>query len=286
MQEQEERERISGSSIQSETPRGSRQITEGAAAKCVRCGASFERPKPVGGLFRPFLADHCPECRTVVEAEWKKGEAERIAAARERAAADRIERQRRTRTRDLGGELAYDEFKFETYDPDLNGTHDWFNHAKRFQLEAKNLFVYGPTGVGKTHLGVAIVRGMYERNGTVRVYTADELVVKLFGITGRANPYDQQEAVNELASIDALFIDELDKLEARERYVNAVQRVVDARDRRRKFGLVMAANVDLIRVAQMFGMPLADRLDGKTFEVWRIPENTPSVRGIIKRKCV
>jgi DNA replication protein DnaC len=237
-------------------------------------------------LFRPFLADHCPECRAVVEAEWKKGEAERVAAARERAAADRLERQRRSRIRDLGGEMPFDEFKFETYDPNLNGTHDWFNYARKFPLEAKNLFVFGPTGVGKTHLGVSIVRGMYERNGTVRVYTSDELVVKVFGITGRANPFDQQEAVNELASIDALFLDELDKLEPKERYVNAVQRVVDARERRRKFGLVMAANVDLIRVAQMFGMPLADRMDGKTFETFRIPENTPSVRGIIKRKRV
>jgi DNA replication protein DnaC len=254
--------------------------------KCVRCGDFFPQSKLPAGLFRAWLSGYCDPCKVLEECDWKEREAKQIADEKLRATAEREERRKRSRIEQLGGELAYETFLVSEYKPELNNTHDWFNHAKNFSVEAKNLWVYGPPGTGKTFLSTAIVRGMWEKGGSCRVYTAQQAVNRiLFNEQGRTrNAFDQEEAIKEMAAIDALFIDELNELDVKVRYVNALKQLVDARSKRQKRGLIIAANVDLKTVATLMGLPLADRLRDKTYDAFRIPEDTPSARGLLKQQ--
>lgn len=126
---------------------------------------------------------------------------------------------------------------------------------------------------------------MWEKGGTCRVLTAQQAVNRiLFKDFGRSrNGFEQEEAVKELAAVDGLFIDELNELDTKERYITALKQLVDMRARRRKRGLLVAANVDLKTVATLMGLPIADRMRDQTFDVFRIPDDTPSARGILKQ---
>lgn len=260
--------------------------TSGPQVKCLRCDSFFSRGKIQPGLFRAWLNDYCEDCRGEVENGWKAEESKRIQEEKARAALDRQEREKRAKIEALGGEEPYEKFLLTNYRADLNNTHDWFNHAKAFPLEARNLFVYGPPGSGKTFLCTAIIRMMWNKGGTCRFLTAQQAASRiLFNEMGRTrNIYDQEEAINRLASIDALFIDELNELDIKDKYINSLKQLVDARSRRRKRGLLIAANVDLKTVATLMGLPLADRLRDQTFDVFRIPEDTPSARALMKQE--
>lgn len=257
----------------------------GPLFKCVRCQIFSPRPKLPAGLFRAFLQDYCEPCQKAVEREWKEQEAQRISEEKARASAERAARQKASRIEALGGDEPFENFLFEKYKPELNNTHDWFAHVKNFPLEARNLFVYGPPGTGKTFLCTSVVRSMWEKGGTCRVLTAQQAVNRiLFKDFGRSrNGFEQEEAVKELAAVDGLFIDELNELDTKERYITALKQLVDMRARRRKRGLLVAANVDLKTVATLMGLPIADRMRDQTFDVFRIPDDTPSARGILKQ---
>jgi DNA replication protein DnaC len=146
--------------------------------------------------------------------------------------------------------------------------------------------VYGPPGSGKTFLCTAMIRTMWDKGGTCRFLTAQHAANRiLYNEHGRPrNGFDQEEAIKQLSMIDALFIDELNELDMKDKYINALKQLVDARARRRKRGLLIAANVDLKTVATLMGLPLADRLRDQTFDVFRIPEETPSARNILKQQ--
>lgn len=266
------------------TPTDSSPTTE---TKCARCDASFERAKNQPGVFRAWLSGYCPACRPKVEEEHRQQEADRISGEQMRQREERERRIIESRTRALGGVVGFEDFMFETYDPDLNNTHEWLNYARKFPIEAKNLYVYGPTGVGKTHLCTAIVRTMWDKvpPGTVRVLKAQDVIERvMFPDGGRANPYQRSRALDELVAIDGLFVDELDKMEVKKTYVEIFQDLIDRRARQRKYGIVFAANIGVGSMAKDTGMPLADRIDDRSFEIFCIPANTPSVRGILKKK--
>jgi len=68
-----------------------------------------------------------------------------------------------------------------------------------------NLVLYGPVGVGKTHLAIAAGMKACERGYRVRFYTVTELVLKL--AESRKNG-TLQRLRNELSNLDLLILDE------------------------------------------------------------------------------
>jgi len=68
---------------------------------------------------------------------------------------------------------AFTSHTFEDFDPDVRGLDDAYEAALAFAQEPEHkwLFLYGPCGVGKTHLAVAIAKFAMEYNG-VNAYFA------------------------------------------------------------------------------------------------------------------
>ena len=75
----------------------------------------------------------------------------------------------------------------------------------RFIGEKKNLILYGPVGVGKTHLAIALGVKACDMGMNVRFYTVTELVLKL-GEAHRAGTLEK--LVRDLQRLDLLILDE------------------------------------------------------------------------------
>ena len=71
--------------------------------------------------------------------------------------------------------------------------------------EKKNLILYGPVGIGKTHLAVALGVRACEMGMNVRFYTVTELVLKL-GDAHRTGTLER--LIRDLIKLDLLILDE------------------------------------------------------------------------------
>ncbi len=74
-----------------------------------------------------------------------------------------------------------------------------------FIAEKKNLILYGPVGIGKTHLAIAMGAKACGMGMNVRFYTVTELVLKL-GDAHRAGTFER--LIRELKKLDLLILDE------------------------------------------------------------------------------
>jgi len=74
-----------------------------------------------------------------------------------------------------------------------------------FIAEKKNLILYGPVGIGKTHLAIAMGVKACDMGMNVRFYTVTELVLKL-GDAHRTGTFER--LVRELQKLDLLILDE------------------------------------------------------------------------------
>ncbi len=75
----------------------------------------------------------------------------------------------------------------------------------RFIGEKKNLILYGPVGIGKTHLAIALGARACEMGMNVRFYTVTELVLKL-GDAHRTGTLER--LIRDLLKLDLLILDE------------------------------------------------------------------------------
>jgi DNA replication protein DnaC len=75
----------------------------------------------------------------------------------------------------------------------------------RFILEKKNLVLYGPVGIGKSHMAIALGVKACEMGFRVRFHTVTELVLKL--AEARRNG-TLERLVRELQQLDLLILDE------------------------------------------------------------------------------
>jgi DNA replication protein DnaC len=75
----------------------------------------------------------------------------------------------------------------------------------RFITEKKNLILYGPVGIGKTHLAIALGVKACGLGVNVRFYTVTQLVLKL-GEAHRAGTLEK--LVRDLQKLDLLILDE------------------------------------------------------------------------------
>src|SRR5262249_6751237 len=143
------------------------------------------------GVWRSVLVDgQCSSCAAAREGE--------------RARRQRIERQRGQLIRLLGGVKPYREFTFERYRVNI-GNRVAFEAAQQFEPSEDNLYLWGPWGVGKTHLAVAVIRRSFVKGASVALVSPARLVRKLRMKT----PDDEQQTIDFFIRVGVLVIDDL-----------------------------------------------------------------------------
>jgi DNA replication protein DnaC len=104
----------------------------------------------------------------------------------------------------LGGPRPYREFRFESFKVTL-GNRIAYEHCMRFDPTKENLYLWGPAGVGKTHLAYAVARRCVEESLTVEILPAYWLNRR----RGIDDPDMQSAAVDAWTSGKVLIIDDL-----------------------------------------------------------------------------
>lgn len=148
-----------------------------------------------------------------------------------------------------------------------------YRKAFEFDPKVQNLFFWGPTGTGKSHLAYAIA-GNALRNGlSVEIHKASHLFRNFRETEGRK----QIELIDHLTDIDVLVIDEIGLDRDTENTNKVLYEIVDGRIMKMKGGLVTTGNLSLndfaiksndSRIADRFaGSCDFLKLDGKS---WRV----------------
>lgn len=181
------------------------------------------KPLAGTGVWRSTLVnDLCPACAA--------------AAANTYARLRRAHARREQFIRLVGGIKPYRVFTFERYRI-TPANRAAFAQAKAFDASKLNLYLWGPCGVGKTHLAVAILRQSFTRGASGAMTTPFQLVRRL----RMKAPDDEQRTIDELVNAKVLVIDDLgagaESVYARQ----ALQEILDRRDCGDRGGLVVTS---------------------------------------------
>ena len=135
-----------------------------------------------------------------------------------------------------GGEKPYREFRFETYQvtPDNQSA---FVRAKNFNPNRDNLYLWGPCGVGKTHLAFAIVRRSCEAGYTVEFLKPPQLMRKV----RRKDPDEEQHAIDRFVRADVFALDDLGIGQETAYARQIFQEILDGRHYAYRAGLVVTS---------------------------------------------
>jgi DNA replication protein DnaC len=184
------------------------------------------------GVWRSQLADGlCPACQAAAETELQKKE--RALAARQKL------------VRLLGGEKAYREFTFERYQV-TPGNRSAFERSREFNPSTENLYLWGPCGVGKTHLVCATARRCFDETLSVVLLRACQLSRKV----RMKDPEEEQAAIDIFVNSEILVLDDLgvgpDTAFSRQ----LLQEILDVRDFNDRGGLVVTSKFSLDALAR------------------------------------
>jgi len=189
------------------------------------------KPLAGTGVWRSQLTDGlCPTCRAAAE---ERRENERRARAMRQALVEL-----------LGGEKPYREFTFEGFKVTPENQLA-FQKSENFNPPADNLYLWGPCGVGKTHLAYAIARRGFEETLSVTILPAGQMSRRL----RMRDPYEEQAAIEDLAFAEVLVLDDLGAGPDTAFSRQILQEVLDTRDSHDRTGLVITSKYSLADLA-------------------------------------
>jgi DNA replication protein DnaC len=209
-------------------------------------------PVPVGGntlagtgVWRSALVDGlCIRCVEVLETKHQ----------RER----RAHSLREEFTRLVGGTKPYREFTLDRYRVAAGNTAA-FEAAKRFDASKDNLYLWGPCGVGKTHLAIAILRRSFGRGASGAVTTPFQLIRQL----RMKPPEEEQRTVERFIRVSVLVLDDMGVGTETTYARQALQEILDGRDFDERGGLVVTSQHPPEVIARRMGnRAIASRLLG------------------------
>src|SRR5262245_16664535 len=175
------------------------------------------------GVWRSTLVDGlCPDC---IEADRVRLQNDRRAGAL-RAQFERI----------IGGPKPCRQFTFDQYRISP-GNRMAVECAEKFDAATQNIYFWGPCGVGKTHLAVALARASFTRGASISMVTPFQLVRRL----RMKSPEEEQQVIDAFVRLGVLVVDDLgsggDTPFARQ----VLQEILDARDFQERGGLVVTS---------------------------------------------
>jgi DNA replication protein DnaC len=261
--------------------------------KCEGCGSFYEKRSsgPVR-VFSRMMPNHCGPCQDKAEVDWKAQEVSATAERQKKMLELAAERRRESWIRCLGGQEAYEDYTFETYETEPAEIPDqkhratfrkWKSFMQTVDILKHNVFVYGPVGVGKTHGAIAKARWMLEQGGTVRVLDKFEFIAAVRGNKSYQPEAELLDHIQEFIDLDLLVINDIEDEPNSPKANTIIKWLIDGRSRRRKGGLIFTSNKPPKAAIDYIGKKNVDRMDGK-FLIVEIPEETPSMRGILKRR--
>jgi DNA replication protein DnaC len=187
----------------------------------------------------------------------------RCTACMEADRRQRLQEQRRLSLRDafisaVGGIKPYREFTFERFQV-TDGNRLAVDQAKRFDVGSENLYLWGPCGVGKTHLAVAILREHSAKGATIEFTTPARLVRRM----RMKSPEEEQQALDYYVGVNLLVLDDLGMGGETAFARQVLLEILDRRNYRDRGGLIVTSPYPLNLLAtRLNDTALSSRLSG------------------------
>lgn len=166
----------------------------------------------------------------------------------------------------LFGEQAATEFMLENFKK-IPGTESALAAATLFNPHYNSLFLYGPTGRGKTHLAFGIAMRQYLDGRNVDWSTPSLLVPRF-----KAQGQKYVEQMNYFTALDVLLIDEIGLRSASDAFLEVFCEILNRRHYAGKRGLIVTSNLylsDLEKLNQEDRLTsrLAQECEGGFYEI-------------------
>lgn len=217
---------------------------------------------------------HCPACKEKI----KKEEQERRIEFMEEQKRE-IKREREFNLKKILGIKGYEECTFENFTGKQN--NDAFEVCTQFDPAIENLYLWGPAGVGKTHLAISIMREFFTFNGNA-IYKKHASLNRVFqGL--KSDEYEEKLALYTTTAV--LVMDDLGTGKQTEFADQVLYEILDGRIMNYQHGMVITSNLSLSDLAEKFGDDrLTSRIAGNfkivkcEGEDYRIRKNIPKNR--------
>ena len=193
------------------------------------------KPLAGTGVWRSQLADGlCPDCRANITVQREK---------------ERRNTEKRTALIALlGGEKPYREFTFERFRV-VPGNQAAYDCCRNLNPATDNLYLWGPCGVGKTHLAWAAARRSFEETLPITVLHASHLSREV----RMKESAQEQGIISNWISAETLILDDLGSGHDTAFSRQILQEILDGRDFRDRAGLVVTSKYSLSDLAQKLG---------------------------------
>lgn len=195
---------------------------------------------------------------------WRSAMSDGLCSACKAAMTAHVDERRRQLERHIrlvnlgGGERPSREFRFETYNVTPENERA-FSQARNFNSDRDGLYLWGPCGVGKTHLAFAIARRAVEATLPSEFLTPGQLLRRI----RRKDPDEEQQALLRIARAAVLVIDDLGSGRDTQFAQGLLQEILDMRRNSYRAGLVVTSKYSLgALAARLDDDTLASRLAG------------------------
>lgn len=202
-----------------------------------------------------YRKGECPHCREVRE---DREEKEALAAAEANRLMKEIERKEQEaeynspenvlarQLVEAGVPAIHSESSLNNYTPNAENPEN-LQMQKELLLAAirvahgqvMNLLCVGSPGVGKTHIGVGIIREVLQRGKTARYVKEGQILRELKATFSKRSQENEQDVINRFASYDLLVIDEIGWQSGSEYNTQAISDLIDDRWNNRKQTIVL-----------------------------------------------
>lgn len=165
----------------------------------------------------------------------------------------------------LGGRRSLDTYTVEKFRSTSN-TQGAFDFAKSFNYKTDNLYLFGPTGSGKSHLAAIAARKMFE----VKVYSPLKTISQMdISRTLRAckDAEKEIEVIKELQEVRTLVIEDLGVAKDTEFMMSTLYEIINSRYQNRPGGLIVTSNLSLGDLAKKFN---DDRIPSRLAQMCKI----------------
>lgn len=130
------------------------------------------------------------------------------------------------------------------------------NYAEKFTLNSENILMSGSTGLGKTHLSLAVANKVMRRGFNV-IY--DSALNVMYNVDKER--YNEGDTLKAIMNADLLILDDLGAEQETKSSVSTVYNIINTRIARRK-PTVISTNLESNEISQRYGARVRSRLIG------------------------
>lgn len=189
----------------------------------------------------------CPECK---KSEDSKNEKEKAEKAVQETIKKGIEI--------VGGEYAYKNYRFDSYKPKTESQKEALRICKEFDPAKDNIYLVGPTGVGKSHLACSIALASMPRLLSAQRWRITELLREFRKVLSNAN--EEQKLMNFFSFCPLLIIEDFGVQKETEWGCSIIWEIIDKREQHGINGLVITSNVGRNMLASTIGERVPSRI--------------------------